>query len=284
MQSMGYLALAISVFMHAGWNVTLGWIRRSDRPVSSTADMLIAGGLLFLPIAVATWHFELYALPFAAASICFSTIYFALLEKAYATAPVGEVYPIVRGSSPVLVITASAILGTTIGWTRWLGVAFITSGVLMIALSRAQPSAPGITGGRRSVLWGLTIGMCVASYTMFDGVGVQHASPIAYLITVMGGSGLVLKTRDLARGTPNTLTLRALPLTAAGGTAMLGAFGLTLIAMTQLPLAVVASVRESSIVIGALMSRLLLNERISRQGACGIASVLTGTIVIGLPA
>lgn len=284
MQSMGYLALAISVFMHAGWNVALGWIRRSDRPVSSTADMLLAGGLLFLPIAVATWHFELYALPFAAASICFSTIYFALLERAYATAPVGEVYPIVRGSSPVLVITASAILGTTIGWTRWLGVAFIASGVLLIALSRARPAAPGITGGRRSVLWGLTIGMCVASYTMFDGVGVQHASPMAYLVAVMGGSGLVLKARDLARGTPNTLTLRSLPLTAAGGTAMLGAFGLTLIAMTQLPLAVVASVRESSIVIGALMSRLLLNERISRQGACGIASVLTGTVVIGLPA
>ncbi|MEC3915252.1 EamA family transporter [Nocardia sp. CDC160] len=281
---MGYLVLAISVFLHAGWNVTLGWLRRSDRPVSSTADMLITGGLLFLPLAVFTWHFELYALPFAAASILFSTIYFALLEKAYATAPVGEVYPIVRGSSPVLVVTASAILGTTIGWTRWLGVAFIAVGVLMIALSRAQPAVPGISGGRRSVLWGLTIGLCVASYTMFDGVGVQHASPMAYLVTVMGGSGLVLKIRDLARGTASTLTLRSLPLTAAGGGAMLGAFGLTLIAMTQLPIAVVASVRESSIVVGALLSRLLLHERISRQGAFGIASVLTGTVVIGLPA
>ncbi|MFE3059730.1 hypothetical protein [Nocardia sp. NPDC059239] len=62
---------------------------------------------------------------------------------------------------------------------------------------------------------------------------------------------------------------------------MLGAFVLTLIAMTQLPV-VVASVRESSIVVGAILSRILLDERISRQGAIGIASVLTGTVVIGL--
>ncbi|MGW5110738.1 EamA family transporter [Nocardia sp. NPDC004123] len=282
---MGYPILAVSVFLHAGWNVALGRLRRSDRPISSTADMLIAGGLLFLPIAVATWHFELYALPFAAASICFSTIYFALLEQAYATAPVGEVYPIVRGSSPVLVVTASAILGTTIGWTRWLGVAFIASGVLLIALSRARPAAPGITGGRRSVLWGLTIGCCVASYTLFDGVGVHHAAPIPYLVTVMGGSGIALKVKDIARGDhAGSLSLRSLPLTAMGGAAMLGAFGLTLIAMTQLPVAVVASVRESSIVVGAILSRILLDERISRQGAIGIASVLTGTVVIGLPA
>ncbi|BEK97846.1 hypothetical protein NSK11_contig00018-0085 [Nocardia seriolae] len=285
MQSMAYLALAVSVFMHAGWNVALGWIRRSHRPVSPTADMLLAGSLLFLPLALATWHFELYAVPFAAASILFSTIYFALLERAYATAPVGEVYPIVRGSSPVLVVTASAILGTTIGWTRWLGVAFITAGVAMIALSRARSAAPGIVGGRRSVLWGLTIGCCVASYTMFDGIGVHHAAPMPYLITVMGGSGTVLQIRDLARPTStSTLTLRPLPLTIAGGSTMLGAFGLTLVAMPQLPIAVVASVRESSIVAGALLSRVLLNERISRQGAFGIASVLTGAIVIVLPA
>ncbi|WP_460726752.1 EamA family transporter [Nocardia heshunensis] len=282
---MGYLVLAVSVFLHAGWNVALGWLRRSDRSLASTADMLLAGALLFLPVALATWHFELYALPFAAASIFFSTLYFALLERAYATAPVGEVYPVVRGSSPVLVVTATAILGTTIGWTRWLGVAFIALGVAMIALSRTHPAAPGITGGRRSVLWGLTIGCCVASYTLFDGIAIHHASPIPYLITVMGGSGLALKLRDLTRRdrTP-TLSLRALPLTLAGGTAMLGAFGLTLIAMTQLPLAVVASVRESSIVVGALLSRFLLSERISPQGALGIASVLTGTVVIGFPA
>ncbi|MFE3190303.1 EamA family transporter [Nocardia sp. NPDC059240] len=282
---MGYVVLAISVFMHAGWNVALGRLRRSDRPLSSTADMLIAGALLFLPLALATWHFELYALPFAAASICFSTLYFALLERAYATAPVGEVYPVVRGSSPVLVVTATAILGTTIGWTRWLGVAFIALGVAMIALSRTHHATPGITGGRRSVLWGLTIGCCVASYTLFDGIAIHHASPMPYLVTVMGGAGLALKARDLTRPTPSpALTLRALPLTLAGGTAMLGAFGLTLIAMTQLPLAVVASVRESSIVVGALLSRFLLSERISPQGALGIASVLTGTVVIGLPA
>lgn len=282
MQTMAYLALTVSVFLHAGWNVALAWVRRRDHPVSSTADMLIAGGLVFLPIALYTWRFDLAALPFAAASILINCCYFVLLEKAYATAPVGEVYPVVRGSSPVLVVTATAILGTTVGWTRWLGVAFIATGVVLIALSRAQPTAPGITGGRRSVLWGLTVGACVAAYTLSDSFGVQHASPIAYLVVVMAVPGLILKARSRLRGDHTPIPLRAIPLSIAGGSAMLGAFGLTLIAMTHLPIAVVASVRESSIVVGALLSRALLSERIAPQGAVGIASVLTGTLVLGL--
>lgn len=294
MQTVGFLVLAVSVVMHAGWNVTLAWARRQERVVSSTADMLLAGGVVFLPIALAGWRFELRALPFAAASVVFSTIYFALLERAYARAPVGEVYPIVRGSSPVLVVSASAVLGATIGWTRWIGVALIAWGVLMIAISRARHSvsADGGSGGRRSVLWGLTIGACVATYTMFDSVGIQHASPMAYLVVVMGSSGIALKARDLYRrarsDTAPTLsapaTGRSHLLTVAGGSAMFGAFGLTLIAMTYLPIAVVGSVRESSIVIGALLGWVVLGERISTRGAFGIAGVLTGTIIIGLPA
>lgn len=285
MQTAAYLVLAVSIAMHAGWNVTLAWVRRQQRTLASTADMILAGGLVFLPIALYDWRFELYAVPFAAASLVFSTIYFALLEKAYARAPVGEVYPIVRGSSPVLVVSASALLGGAIGWTRWLGVAFIAWGVLMIALSRTRPVPGAATGGSRSVLWGLTIGACVASYTMFDSVGVQHASPMAYLLVVMGGSGVALKIKDLTQGRGRTpLPRDTLPLTIAGGSAMYGAFGLTLIAMTYLPIAVVGSVRESSIVVGALLSRVILAERITRTGALGIASVLTGTIVIGLPA
>src|SRR3954470_7324935 len=124
-------ALALSsAFVHALWNLLLARARDSE---AATAVALLAGTAAFAPVAALTWQLDAGVWPYLAASAALEIAYFALLAAAYDRGALSIVYPIARGSAPVLVAIFSVVLlGTTLHALTAAGVVLVAGGVLLV--------------------------------------------------------------------------------------------------------------------------------------------------------
>jgi drug/metabolite transporter (DMT)-like permease len=269
------VALALgAAFLHAGWNVLLAGSRDTQ---SSTAGLLIWGVALLTVPALLTGGVSADAVPYIAASAVFELAYFVLLARAYDGGEVSVVYPIARGSAPVVVLVFSAIAlkeGVPAGAVA--GILAVALGVLLVGLGalRTEVGTKSALPGRD--LWfGLAIGAVIASYTLVDSEGVERADPIAYLALVVAPCAvlypLVTKTRP-------DVGVR----TAVTAAATFGAFLMVLAAFRLATAAPVAAVRESSVVIAALLAAVVLHERVSGWRFAGAVAVAAGVAAIAL--
>jgi drug/metabolite transporter (DMT)-like permease len=269
------VALALgAAFLHAGWNVLLAGSRDVQ---SSTAGLLVWGVALLAVPALITGGVSADAVPYIAASAVLELCYFVLLARAYDGGEVSVIYPIARGSAPVVVLVFGAIaLKEGVPAGAVVGVVLVALGVLLVGLGvfpfhlARENALP-----RRDVLFGLAIGLVIASYTLVDSEGVERADPIAYLALVVAPCALaypfVAKTR------PDVGVRTAL--TAA---ATFGAFLMVLAAFRLAPAAPVAAVRESSVVIAALLAAVVLREPVDGRRLAGAVAVAAGVAAIAL--
>jgi uncharacterized membrane protein len=271
----GALALALgAAFLHAGWNVLLAGSRDT---AAATAGVLVYGvGLLAVP-ALVTGGVSGEAVPFIAASAALELVYFVLLARAYAGGELSVVYPIARGSAPMVVLVFGAIaLKENVSAGAAVGVLAIATGVLLVGLVDLRTRAgTQIDSPLRDVWFGLAIGAVIASYTLVDSEAVEHADPIAYLALVIAPCALVYPF--VAKTRPD-LGVRS-ALTAA---ATFGAFLMVLAAFRLAPAAPVAAVRETSVVIAALLAAAVLHERVDRRRMAGAVLVAAGVAAIVL--
>jgi uncharacterized membrane protein len=269
----GALALALgAAFLHAGWNVLLAGSRDT---AAATAGILVYGvGLLAVP-ALLTGGVSSEAIPFIAASAALELVYFVLLARAYAGGELSVIYPIARGSAPVVVLVFGAIaLNEGVSAGAAVGVLAIAAGVLLVGLVDLRTRAgTQIDSPLRDVWFGLAIGLVIASYTLVDSEAVEHADPIAYLALVIAPCALVYPF--VAKTRPD-LGVRSV-LTAA---ATFGAFLMVLAAFRLAPAAPVAAVRESSVVIATLLAAAILHEAVSARRIAGALCVVAGVAVI----
>jgi drug/metabolite transporter (DMT)-like permease len=269
------VALALgAAFLHAGWNVLLAGARSTQ---ASAAGLLIWGvGLLALPAAL-TGGVSSDAIPYIAASSVLEVAYFVLLARAYDGGEVSVVYPVARGSAPVVVLVFSAIaLREGVPAGAVVGIVLVALGVLLVGLGvfpgqMARENALPL----RDVWFGLAIGAVIASYTLVDSEGVERADPIAYLALVVAPCALVYPF--VARVRPD-VGLRS----AATAAATFGAFLMVLAAFRLAPAAPVAAVRESSVVIAALLAAVVLHEKVDRWRLAGAVAVAAGVAAIAL--
>jgi drug/metabolite transporter (DMT)-like permease len=259
------VALALgAAFLHAGWNVLLAGSRDTR---ASTAGLLIWGVALLAPAAVVTGGVSSEAVPYMAASAVLELCYFVLLARAYDGGEVSVVYPIARGSAPVVVLVVSAIaLSEEVPAGAVLGILAVAAGVLLVT-PRARPG--------RDVWFGLAIGLVIAGYTLVDSEGVERADPIAYLALVVAPCALVYPF--VAKVRPDVSGRSAL--TAA---ATFGAFLMVLAAFRLAPAAPVAAVRESSVVIAAILAAVVLHEEVGARRLAGAVAVAAGVAAIAL--
>jgi drug/metabolite transporter (DMT)-like permease len=269
------VALALgAAFLHAGWNVLLAGSRDTR---SSTAGLLIWGVALLAVPAVLTGGVSSDAIPYIAASAVFELCYFVLLARAYDSGEVSVVYPVARGSAPVVVLVFSAIAlkeGVPAGAVA--GIVLVALGVLLVGLGVfpfhfARENAPPM----RDVWFGLAIGLFIASYTLVDSEGVERADPIAYLALVVAPCAVVYPLVTKVRPDVGARTA----LTAA---ATFGAFLMVLAAFRLAPAAPVAAVRESSVVIAAILAAVVLHEPVDRRRVGGALAVAAGVAAIAL--
>ena len=257
------LALGAAV-LHAGWNVLLAGARDT---AAATAGLLIFGVVLLAPPALLTGGVSADAIPFIAASAALELLYFVLLARAYGGGELSVIYPIARGSAPVVVLVFGAVaLNEDVPLGAAVGVLAIAAGVMLVG----WPWRPA-----RDLLFGLAIGAVIASYTLVDSEAVEHADPIAYLALVIAPSALIYPA--LARTRPD-LSVR----TALTAAATFGAFLMVLAAFRLAPAAPVAAVRETSVVIAAILAAVVLHEHVGPRRMGGALLVAAGVAAIVL--
>lgn len=267
-----WLALA-AAFVHALWNVLLARARDVE---AATAVALVVAIVAFAPVAALTWRVHAAVWPFLVAGSVLQLLYFVLLVSAYRRAPLSVVYPLARGVAPLLVLVVGVVaLGKATSWGQALGVLCVGSGVLLVRGIRRDAGSGGVA-------FGLAIAACIAAYTLVDKRGVQHAGPIPYLELGMIAPSLVY-AGALARW-KGVAALRAelAPATIAAGLATFGAYALVLAALQRASAASVAAVRETSVVIAALLAGRLLREDVGPGRLLGAALVAGGVALVSL--
>ena len=268
------LALALgAAFLHAFWNLLLA---RAPDIEAATAVALIVGVVAFAPVAALAWHAESQVWPYLVVTSLLQLTYFVFLTTAYTRADLSFVYPIARGSAPVIVLVAAVlVLGEAASTAQVAGVLTITVGVLLVR---------GIGGHATlgDLALALAVGSCIAAYTLVDSRGIRYASPIVYeeLSMIPAAAGFLLLT---LRRRGRTAVRGAVGLSAvAAGLATFGAYILVLAALARAPAASVAAVRESSVVIATILAVPLLHERVKPARLAGAVLVVLGVIVLAL--
>jgi len=271
---MSLLALALALgaaFLHAFWNLVLA---RAADIEATTAVALVAGLLVFAPIAAVGWEAEREVLPFLLVTSLLQLTYFLLLTTAYGRAELSFVYPIARGSAPVLVLLAGVVLlGYSASTTQVAGVLLVVLGVLLVRGLRGPSTTTDLA-------LAVSIGACIAAYTLLDQRGIRYASPVVYqeLSMILPTIGFVALTL-VRRGRRPMRDAVGLPAVAAGLAAW-GAYILVLAALARAPAASVAAVRETGVVIATALAVPLLHERVGRARLGGAVLVVVGVVLL----
>jgi len=272
-------AILFAALLHASWNALIK--RRDQDAMVATIGIAAAAALISLVIlpfvlapAAASW-------PFLAASTLPQIAYYFLIGKIYRTSDLGLAYPVMRGTAPLFVTVANAILfGEILSPLGFLGVACICSGVLLIAGGRFRRAHSGAT-----VMMAIGTAIVIASYTVLDGIGVRlSGSPVAYTLWIFFLTGLPMAGWGLLRHRAQLLqSIRSSPWTPlGGGGASLLSYGIAVWAMTRAPVAAVAALRETSILFAALISMALLREKVTWDRIAAAMLLTAGAVAIRL--
>jgi drug/metabolite transporter (DMT)-like permease len=265
----------LAAALHAGWNVAVR--AGSDRRRESA--LLLGGGtvisiilLPFLPLPpTACWPYLIF-------SAVLNGVFFIMIAEAYAHGGIALAYPLMRGVAPMITMLGSwLLLGEMLPVAGGIGIAMICAGVITLARRRGQ------AGEAIAVRFALLNAMVIAAYTMNDAIGVRIAqTPLAYTLWLYPLSAAPTLLW-LARKTPlRRPSVQEATRGLAGAAASIGAYSLVLWAMTQAPVAPVAALRETSILLGVVLARLFLGERPGRRGWSGAAVIATGAAVLRL--
>lgn len=259
--------------VHAAWNLLLS---DADDVHSASAIAVAAGVAVFAPVAAITWRLDGAAIPYVAGSSALETLYLLLLSTAYSVAAMGFVYPIARGSAPVLVLVISvAALGTSIS-------AQAAAGVLVVAVGIVLVRGVGRRVRTTDLALALSVGACIAGYTLVDEHGIAHGNPISYLESVFTvvGAAYVIGVWRVRGGTALRKAVNRRSLLA--GVGFFGAYLLTLAALRLAPAASVAAIRESSVVLATGFLAITGREHVGATRLAGAVAVAMGVALISL--
>ena len=266
------LALA-AAFVHAAWNLLTASAEESQL---ATGVALLIGSVVFLPVGLLAGDVEPGVAPYAAASVALELGYLACLGMAYQRGPLSVVYPVARGTAPVLVLIGSALfLATTPTIEQVAGVLLVASGVLLVRGRRTSGTAADIG-------LALLTAVFIAGYTVVDKRGLDYADPLPYLELTLAPAAVIYVALALALRGAGAVRAAVGWRTAFAGVGMLGAYGLALAALAKAPAPSVAAVRETSVVIAAGLAAVFLREPVGAARAGGAALVAAGIAAIAL--
>lgn len=278
------LALVLTAaVLHAVWNLAAKKVQVDGVAfvwLYVTGSLLVWGPVAIVWVVVQgerpawTW---LYA---GALTAAFHTVYQLVLQRGYQEGDLNLVYPLARGTGPLVTfVFAVAVLGERPDAVAVAGVLAVIVGILLISLG--GPRTQGST--RAGVLWGVGTGLAIAAYTLWDNhaVNALDVPPLPYfvlgLLLQLPGNTLLLGRRWSLL--PSVWREARGPVIAVAVLSPM-AYVLVLRAMQLAPVSLVAPARESSIVVGALLSWWVLKEPSAVRRLVGAAVVLAGIVGI----
>ena len=280
MDSFVFAAVLFAAACHAGWNAT---IKGGLDPLATTVLISIGAALVslvFLPVtglpAAAAW-------PWCATSVLIHLVYFAALIESYRAGDMGQVYPIARGSAPLMTAVATtAFIGERLGLLGWCGILLLAAGVLLLSLRGGRDLA---RLDRTAVGFALFTAVTICAYSVVDGVGARlSGSANAYSVMLFVGIGPVMLIYALARRGHEVIAAmgQSWGIGLAGGGLQLGSYGIAIWAMTVAPIAIVAALRESSVLFGAVIAVVFLKEPLRAGRVAAALMIVAGLALIRL--
>lgn len=271
-----FCILLFAALLHASWNAIVKASGDKMYAAISVSGSAAVIALLLLPFAPQP---TLASAPYLVLSSALQVVYTVLVAKTYQVSDMSQTYPLMRGTAPLLVAIVSVVfLGDRLSPLAWSGIGVICLAILAMAYN-------GRASSRRGVVLALINACFIAGYTLVDGTGVRlSGSALGYTLWsfLMNGSCLLGWATIARRHEVSRYLRQHWHKGLLGGVSTMGSYGLALWAMTQAPLAVVAALRETSILFGALIAFVLLKERVIPlriAAACGIAA---GAILLRL--
>jgi drug/metabolite transporter (DMT)-like permease len=272
-----FLAVLCAAALHAGWNAL----------VKIKLDPFVAMTLICFASAVIAWPAlaviglpKAAAWPWIVASIFIHLGYYSFLATAYGLADMSQVYPIARGAAPLLTAAVSFFfVRDSISLGGGIGVACLAMGVILVSLRGHRSLA---TPSRLAILCALATAATICAYTIVDGIGARVAGDSnAYAAALFSLDAWPMLALCLwRRGIGKTkAALGFLAPGFAGGAMSLAAYWIVIWAMTVAPIALVAALRETSVLFGGLIAVVYLKEP-----ATPIRIVAAILILIGLAA
>jgi drug/metabolite transporter (DMT)-like permease len=281
------LLVLISALVHAGWNFIAK--RASGGPVFTWLFQL-TGAAVCLPLAIGlvvtqSPRLNERAWVFVVGSAALELAYFLLLGQGYRAGDLSVVYPLARGTGPMLAtVAAIALLGERPSALALCGVVLIGVGVFMLAGSPAQLRAPK---ARRSVTFALLTGCVIAAYTLWDKQAVSPSGaaipPLLYYSLLTALQAAVLTPYALTR-LPVVRSEWRMHRKHALGVGVLSSLSyvLVLYALSISPVSYVAPLREIGILFGALLGWRFLAEGEGGRRIAGAVAMVAGVLALAL--
>jgi drug/metabolite transporter (DMT)-like permease len=261
--------------LHAAWNAVL---RGGADRLWSVTIMSFATTVVAIPLAVVLPLPASPSWPYLLLSSCLQVGYSVFLVYAYGQGELGRVYPIVRGSVPLLVTLGGFLFaGQHPSAVSLLGVVLVALGIMSLALGRRRATA-------KSVVLAFITGLFVASYVTADGIGVRVAGdPWAYAAWIFLIYGALMPTTFMAvRGRLALEVLSAETLKAlAGGVISLIAYVAVILALALGPIGPISALRETSVIFAVLIGRIFLGEALTMRRLAACAVIAFGASCLG---
>ena len=267
-------AVIAAAVTHAAWNAIAHGIK--DQTLAF-ALIGVGGIAVGIPLVIVAAMPRGDCWPYLLGSVAIHVFYNLLLMQCYRLGEFSQVYPLARGTSPLVVtILAAIFIHEHLTLPQVAGVLVVSAGLVTLVLAGRRP-------GRAAFAAAVGTGLTIAAYTTVDGVGVRlSGSPVGYIGWLMVLESLcvpmfaVFRRRDVLLKQPKRILLAGL---AAGALSVL-AYGLVLWAQTRGALAPIAALRETSVIFGAIIGTLIFREPFGRSRIAATVLVATGIVLL----
>src|SRR5215210_4372843 len=278
MDPLVFAAVLVAAAFHASWNAL---VKIRLDPFLAIVLIAAMAGIVSLPLLFFVPVPPLAAWPWLIASVITHTGYYIGLSGAYRAGDMGQVYPIARGTAPLMTAAGGAILlGENFNLVGWGGIIGLTSGVFLLSLRGGGELAHL---NRRAVGFALFTAVTICCYSLVDGIGARtagnaHAYAL-WLFVIDGafitGSALVKHGTGVVPG-----VMRFWRSGLIGGVLSLTAYWIVIWAMTVAPIAIVAALRETSVLFAALIAVAILKERLRATRVAAALLIVAGLAAI----
>lgn len=274
-----FLAVLAGAAMHAGWNALVKTGLDRTTSIFLLAFMQGAISLALLPLFAAP---SALSWPWIAISALLHSGYKIFLIRAYEHGDMSQVYPLARGSAPLIVAVAGIfLLKENLTAMKFAAVCVIGLGVMLMSSKLGSGEAMP----RKALLFALATALFTASYTLVDGIGAQLSGTASgFTLWMFVGDGVLMTIYALfvrGRGLFAAARGNLLSGTAAGALS-LGSYWIAIWAFTLAPIALVAALRETSVLFAMLIAVFWLGEKASRQRWCAAGLILAGIVLMRL--
>lgn len=273
-----FLAVLGAAFLHALWNalIKLGTSKVGGMVILSIVEVPIGlAVVLFAP------PIDPAAIPWVIAAGCTHFAYKFFLTYAYDRGDLSRVYPIARGAAPMVVaLVGGVFLADAVSAQEYLAISVLAGGILLMARGVFASGED-----RRLLPFALGSALATATYTLIDGMGARvSGAPVAYVAWVFVADGTFFALGMVALRGWDVIprNWQAWRMGTFASAASYGAYAVSIWAMTFAPIAVVAALRETSILFAVLIGWLVFGEKMSGEKAVAALVIVAGVMLMRL--